>query len=124
MENVETKGHTHKFENGIVHVYVKPVAPDLEIIQESIDVLTNYKKNNSRLLLFIDPTDAVALNSKQRKFATAKFEEIVDAMAMSNKNTFARLIFSLIVMIDKPKFPIRLVRNNQEALEWLESYKN
>ena len=124
MNKVETSGYIHSEKNGIVNVYVKPGQPSIEKIQESIDVLIEYKRQNKNLLILIDPTEGVALNTKQRKYASLKFNEIVNGMAILNKNLFLQFTLKLIFKFDKPHFAIKIYDNKEDAEAWLTELKN
>ena len=121
MERIETEGHIHTFRDGIIHVYVKPTPPSLDTLQQSLDVM-RARKNGGKILVLIDPRDAVTPNTAQRKLSSREFNTFVDAVAMINTNTFTTMILRMVLKFDSPKFPLRVFKTEKEATLWLKSF--
>ena len=91
---------------------------------ESIKESTEYLKSlNKKLLIYCDPTDAVALDKDQRQYLAEEFNDFVIAFAMKNTSVMVPIVFSLISKFNKLQFPMKMFKTEEAAIKWLNTFR-
>ena len=120
---IETDVHRFQLIDGILHAYAKPLNPSIEELKNSLDVMQELAQGN-KLLILMDPSDAIGLNQKQRALVVERFSELAGAVAIINNNFIVPLVYRLMVKRWKEfPFEMELFKNKEEALEWLKTFK-
>ena len=96
--------------NDLLEIKIKNVTPTTELINSSISMIEELAKNR-KVKLLLDVSDAIPLSSAQREMAARRFEKSVSEMAVVESNLLVILVHRFTMKINKPSFPIFLVKD-------------
>ncbi len=124
MEITETSTHILSKKNDILHCKVKHVDITFDNVHETIKAMREMNEDESKkCLVIVDPNDSKVLNSKIRAHIQFELDKFVDAMAIINKSMLTTLLFNFIIKVNKPKYPMKAFKDQNEAEDWLAKYK-
>lgn len=109
--------------DGIVHCKVTSEPPTIQLLREAMVAIRQISPER-KVIMVLDPTDAVALNVEQRAFVKHEFIELIDVVAVVNKNVIVKLMHTLLTKVDKMPVPMHLFKTYEEALSWAEAYRD
>lgn len=112
-------------ENGILFTkYKQGLIINAEI---AFDMVRDRKtiSNGISRPIFIDITGLAAVNEAARTYmASAEGAEFISAGAIYTTNALAKIIGIAFKVLDQPKAPVKVFTNKEDALSWLETYKD
>lgn len=74
---------------------------------------------------FIDITGLSSVNEAARNYmASTEAAEFISAGAIYTTNTLAKIIGMAFKLLDEPKAPVKVFTNKEDALSWLETFKD
>jgi len=112
----------YKYEDGILYSYSKSPKRTVENISANAALVKSITGNKPvPLLIFL--SNSPMPDKETRKFASRMLPEIYSAMAMVTKGGLGKFIINLLYRFQSPPIPIRSFTEEQEAREWLRSFK-
>ncbi len=121
---VELKSHIFERRDSIIHCWVTSEPPCFSLLKEACDVVDELKGDNSKAILVVDPTEAIALNAAQRAYVTQRFSKSVEIMAIVDKTVVVKIMHKLLTKIDRVPIPMKLFKSYEEAVAWAEDYRD
>ena len=125
IAKIETSIAFLEIKNDILHVVFKPHADaTLERVKETI-VARNKLINGKETLVLIDNRELWQVSPDANEYsASEEVNKLTKAMAIVSGDSFpARLISNFFILLNKHIKPTKLFKNEEDALEWLESYR-
>ncbi|WP_306643144.1 DUF7793 family protein [Sanyastnella coralliicola] len=106
--------------NGVVHIVFKDGSSmhgeDVNLLHE------RYKEVNPghKVKVLSDIRGLRSVDMKTRKFVSDPIaEELVESLAIIVSNSVSRVIGSFILGLNKPKFPVKLVADEEQGFKFL-----
>ncbi|WP_299754274.1 hypothetical protein [uncultured Pontibacter sp.] len=114
---------TMKLEDGILHLYYKPLEElDLSIAKQIVSERIQFQEGVSYPCLF--DIQRVEHSTKQaRDYMANEGNDLVLASAIMVSSPMLRMMANFFIMVNKPQNPSRMFTDEQSALEWLVKYK-
>lgn len=105
--------------DGIVEFIQKPVAIDLAEVKECHAAMDSLQVQQPFLLLVIVPSGASATKQAREYAAQESIRNRIKAQAIVVDNLATRVMASIYMKINRPKFIIKVFSDKQYAVEWL-----
>lgn len=124
IHKIEESFGTMWIENGIVMASFKPGAIcDLKVAKRLLEGRLQLV-NGKSYPTFSDTTNGMFWTKEARDFmSTPENNVFISAGAMVISSEVVRIITNFWLNLFKPPFPMKLFTNKDEALKWLEQYK-
>ena len=108
-------------EDGIARVVSRPGAQEtLADAQENLRALAEVVGSGRRVPALVDGRLLHAIDREARAFyAGPGFTQLVSAVAVIVGSPLTRTILNAILIVAKPRYPIRLFTTEAEALAWI-----
>jgi hypothetical protein len=110
------------YEDGILISYSKPVTRTVEGIQNNV-ALVKKITGGKKVPLLIYLSKSPVPDKETRKFSAQMVPEIYMAMAMVSKPGLASLVMKMVFGLKKLPIPMKIFKDDVEALKWLEQFK-
>lgn len=128
MENINKYEFYHSIlwiENGILFSKYKQGL--IINAQVAYDMVRDRKRVSQGIYrpFFIDITGLCSVNEAARTYlASADASEFISAGAIYTTNTLTKIVGMAFRLLDRPPTPIRIFTNKDDALNWLETFKD
>ena len=123
---IENEFVQYRLEDGVIFADFKPNLNvfSLEVAKEVVNTRLKFMRGVSRPVV-IDFNNIVSADKETRRyFAGEEATSLVSAAAfMKITNTATLMMTNLFLKFNKPTVPTRFFNNKEEALTWLEDYK-
>lgn len=115
----ENEGFIHELEKNVVVVHVKKGKQKKHLIKESILHLKSI--SNSRLKILCIPAPGTYINRELREYVTDEYRAFTKAFAIIQRDLLVSLTMNMIQKVNRPPYPTKVFRHEEEAIEWLNS---
>jgi hypothetical protein len=111
------------YENNILFAEFKIEKLDLKSAKETVDLRLDMAEGVNHLVL-IDAQQVKTITKEARDyFASEEGSKFIIASALVLNSTVGKLLGNFFLQISKPKVPLHLFTNKNDALEWLNSFQ-
>lgn len=116
---LETEMCTYSFDtHGVLHI----IPNKIEVTDELIE--SNYKQvkdfiGTRKVLMFVDSTQSLPIDKKQRLAFEKQSEEFCLALAFTSKSNLGHAVASIFIAMTRTKVPMKIFRKKSDALRWL-----
>lgn len=90
-----------------------------EMMEQVDEFQALYGKGKFKMLSVINPK--AKSNKEGRDFAAEILPDIVDGIAIINNSPLGRMAINLFIGLKPPTYPLKIFKNQEEALEWLKA---
>lgn len=129
MTPAEEDRHDHQFgfiikKNGIMECYTHPTGEvDIEQARYSSEERIKFSRGES-YPCFFDITSVKEFTVEARNYLANEGNHLVSASAILTSSPVSKMIGNFFIAVNKPKNPTRIFTSKENALEWLEQFKN
>jgi hypothetical protein len=109
----------HIDNKGILHIEQKGVEITDEIIEGNYRSVSAFLEKK-KYAMFCDATDSLPIDKKARLAFEVQSEEYCLALAIVSDSVLGRAVTNVFFALTKSTFPMKLFKEKQEALTWLE----
>ncbi len=115
----------HYLSEGIVHIHYKEGSTYTVVESEKIFTTINTKTNLQKVRILLSGGDFVSHDEGSTKYnASDKVMERCSAVAMVTQNLANKLVANFFMRFYKPKSPVKIFSNPEDALNWLRKHSN
>ena len=124
MKFRENEYTTMFVENGILHFYYKEVdVIDLNVAKICVSERLEFSENNEYPCL-VDSAKTHNITKEARDYFAKEGNELITANAILVRSSVFKMIVNFFIQINKPDKPTKMFTNKDQALAWLEQFKN
>lgn len=119
---VETQYVTFQLIDGVLRATYKPSVIDLNIAQEAVKLRKEFC-NHKRYPHLINDYSVAKMTKSARDFLSSpEATEGISAAAVITNSLFKRTMVNFFVNVTRPKIPVKMFVNEEEAMFWLKDW--
>jgi len=103
---------------GIVHVESSGAEVTDQAVETNYQMLKAFLKGE-KVKMFIDNTQSVPYEKKYRLSFERQLHQFCTAVAITSKSKIGIAVAQIFLAMTKVEFPIKIFKDNTEALQWL-----
>ena len=93
---------------------------NVDELKEMYDILMDITQGVPHLF-YSDNSSIKSFGSEERAYVSSTFHHFAIASAIKENSAIVRFLTSYMIYLNKPKIPLKLFKNEKEAINWLKS---